>query len=425
MSIKFVCSCGKRLKARDDMAERRTVCPRCGNPVGIPSLDPTRPMPMTPAERLRWQARRPITLSHLDELSDVNEEQGVKPDKLEQRPSPTVPRSPGPVPLPTGLNEGGQSAEETFGQASGRVRRLGHSAGGPGHSASENRGSVISTRPLAVPQPRPADPTTVRLKKERKRHRQFTSRYDWPLERGWYQCLRYPFRAWPLILALAFGLMWLTTAAVLLLPRAMTETPWDTFSIITGLVSLVGPILLLGYVFGFLDCVLASAAVGESRHVRWPGLNLGLVFRSLCSWVIAFLSMPAPLAILGFYYWLYCGDVKTVDAIILAELAIFGFGYWMLAVLCVCHTGRLRDANPWCVAKVAERLGWRMLVAAVLAGCLFLGHGVLAFWTTGLLHDQLVLGLLVATACWLSWLYWATVVFRIVGLWWYWKQVGG
>jgi hypothetical protein len=410
------------LKARDDMAERRTVCPRCGNPVGIPSLDPNRATPMTPAERLRWQARRPITFSHLDELPSINEEQSTEPEELEQRPSRPAPRSPAPV--PTGLTDGNQPAEETFGQAGGRVGRPGHSVGRPGHSASENLGSVTSARPLAVPQPRPADPTTVRLKKNRKPHRQFTSRYDWPLERGWYQCLWYPFRAWPLILALAFGLMWLTTAAALLLPRAMTETPWDTFSITTGLVSLVGPVLLLGYVFGFLDCVLASAAVGESRHVRWPGRNLGLVFRSLCSWVIAFLSVPAPLAILGFYYWLYCGDVKTVDAIILAELAIFGFGYWMLAVLSVCHTGRLRDANPWCVAEVAERLGWRTLVAAVLAGCLFLGHGVLAFWTAGLLHDQLVLGLLVATACWLSWLYWATVVFRIVGLWWYWKQVG-
>ncbi len=396
MSIKFVCSCGKRLKARDDMAERRTVCPRCGNPVGIPSLDPNRATPMTPAERLRWQARRPITLSHLDDLPGISEEQATEPEEVEQPPPQRpVPRSPAPAPV--------------LPRSSPR---------------SENLTPISSARPLAVPQPRPADPTTVRLKKERKPHRQFTSRYDWPLERGWYQCLWYPFRAWPLILALAFGLMWLTTAAALLLPRAMTETPWDTFSITTGLVSLVGPVLLLGYVFGFLDCVLASAAVGESRHVRWPGRNLGLVFRSLCSWVIAFLSVPAPLAILGFYYWLYCGDVKTVDAIILAELAIFGFGYWMLAVLSVCHTGRLRDANPWCVAEVAERLGWRTLVAAVLAGCLFLGHGVLAFWTAGLLHDQLVLGLLVATACWLSWLYWATVVFRIVGLWWYWKQVG-
>jgi hypothetical protein len=43
VSIKFVCSCGKHLKARDEMARRRSICPRCGSLVGIPSREPTRP----------------------------------------------------------------------------------------------------------------------------------------------------------------------------------------------------------------------------------------------------------------------------------------------------------------------------------------------------------------------------------------------
>ena len=41
MPIKFACSCGKHLKARYEMAGRRSMCPRCGAPVGIPSLQPT------------------------------------------------------------------------------------------------------------------------------------------------------------------------------------------------------------------------------------------------------------------------------------------------------------------------------------------------------------------------------------------------
>jgi hypothetical protein len=57
MSIKFVCSCGKHLRARDEMAARRSMCPACGAPVGIPSLQPTHrgttAAPMTPMERLR------------------------------------------------------------------------------------------------------------------------------------------------------------------------------------------------------------------------------------------------------------------------------------------------------------------------------------------------------------------------------------
>jgi hypothetical protein len=56
MAIRFVCSCGKHLRARDEMAARRTACPACGAPVGIPSLEPTHrggvAAPLSPAERL-------------------------------------------------------------------------------------------------------------------------------------------------------------------------------------------------------------------------------------------------------------------------------------------------------------------------------------------------------------------------------------
>jgi hypothetical protein len=62
MTIKFICTCGKHLRARDEMASRRSVCPRCGSPVGIPSLKPTHPgttaAPMTPLERLRHARHR-------------------------------------------------------------------------------------------------------------------------------------------------------------------------------------------------------------------------------------------------------------------------------------------------------------------------------------------------------------------------------
>ncbi|MCI0639338.1 MAG: hypothetical protein L0Y72_29200 [Gemmataceae bacterium] len=54
MAIKFYCSCGKHLRARDEMAGRRSQCPRCGQPVGIPALAPTHPgtpaLPLTEEE---------------------------------------------------------------------------------------------------------------------------------------------------------------------------------------------------------------------------------------------------------------------------------------------------------------------------------------------------------------------------------------
>ncbi|HMF10744.1 MAG TPA: hypothetical protein VKE94_00510, partial [Gemmataceae bacterium] len=47
---------------------------------------------------------------------------------------------------------------------------------------------------------------------------------------------------------------------------------------------------------------------------------------------------------------------------------------------------------------------------------------LLAFYTAGVLHDSVGLGLLLAAGCWLSWLYWATFVFRVVGIWWHYRQ---
>src|SRR5581483_11058359 len=91
MSIKFVCSCGKHLRARDEMAARRSVCPRCGAPVGMPSKQPTQrgaaAAPMTPAER--WLSRRRPAAPRDDE-----------DDTIRIAPSPLAPPSPAVPPVP-------------------------------------------------------------------------------------------------------------------------------------------------------------------------------------------------------------------------------------------------------------------------------------------------------------------------------------
>jgi hypothetical protein len=62
VTIKFVCGCGKRLRAGDDMARVRVRCPGCGDFVGVPSLEPTvvgGQRPMTPRERIRHTRNNP------------------------------------------------------------------------------------------------------------------------------------------------------------------------------------------------------------------------------------------------------------------------------------------------------------------------------------------------------------------------------
>jgi hypothetical protein len=57
MSIKFFCSCGKHLRAREALAGKRSLCPACGKLVGVPSLQPTQrgtvAAPISPAERAK------------------------------------------------------------------------------------------------------------------------------------------------------------------------------------------------------------------------------------------------------------------------------------------------------------------------------------------------------------------------------------
>jgi hypothetical protein len=407
MSIKFVCPCGKRLKARDDMAARRIMCPRCGNPVGVPSLDPSKPTPMTPAERLRAQARRPTAMSFLDD-------------------------SPAPMPVP-------KDAPEETGSKQAEVRKR------PGAASPEKRLTPVSDRsdplpsassglpgvPTVPSEPKaqlamvPSDAAAlagVRQQRRGRPHKQYRAGREWQMERYWFECLGYPFRAMPLVFGLALALSLLTVIFVLLIPEALAETPGDA-RLGPVLLAFLLPMIAFAYVCGFLDCVLSSAADGESRHIRWPGRNLALILRSFIAWVLAALLVPAPLAVIGFYYWLYCGDLQVVDWIILIELGLFGAGYWLLAVLAVSRGERLRDLNPARVVELAEKLGWRSLALAAMAGLLFLGHGFLAYSATGMLHGSEGTGLLLVLFCWVSFMYWATFVFRVLGMWCYQRNI--
>ena len=406
MSIKFVCPCGKHLKARDDMAARRIMCPRCGNPVGVPSLDPNRPTPMTPAERLRAQARRPLALSYLDEV-------------------------PAPMPLPPEDSETSQKEPEV-GKRPAPARS--NNDAPPLHKADDRLVPPATGLPgvpttpatpksqLATIPPDVVTPASIRRQRQRRAHKQYQARYEWRMETYWYECLSYPFRGLPLVLGLALALTAMTAFFVLIIPQALAETPVD-LRLFPVAIAFLAPLGVMAYMCGFLDCVLASAADGESRYVRWPGRNLTLISRSFFAWVLAALCVPAPLAVIGFYYWLYCGDLQVVDWIILIELGVFGAGYWLLAVLAVSRGERLRDLNPARVVELAEKLGWRSLAAAAMAGLLFLGHGFLAYWATGMLHDEIVLGLLLALFCWVSFMYWATFLFRVLGMWCYRRNI--
>src|SRR5436305_1350417 len=106
MAIKFICTCGKHLRARDEMAARRSVCPRCGSPVGIPSRQPTQPGttpgPLTPRERLRARRVVPSAEAVLEEVALATPAPSAPPAPTPPGAAPAAagssPRTPAPSP---------------------------------------------------------------------------------------------------------------------------------------------------------------------------------------------------------------------------------------------------------------------------------------------------------------------------------------
>src|SRR5262249_33413360 len=205
MAIKFFCKCGKKLKAREEMAGRRSICPRCGSPVGIPGLKPTHagaplgPMPIK--DRLRfWQTRLPseaLPKSLLPEEPAPDAQPSASPDesaKSSSQESFSRDAPPHPTLSPAGERGRGEGAERRAPQEK------------PPASFDTPLDRQLVKQVLA-PRRRP-------LASARPRH----------LETRWYQCLLYPFQAWPLVFGLASAFALCTGMVAVIMSRADGST---------------------------------------------------------------------------------------------------------------------------------------------------------------------------------------------------------
>jgi hypothetical protein len=359
MAIKFICSCGKHLRARDEMAARRSVCPRCGAPVGIPSRQPTHPgtapAPLTPTERLR---QRPM----------IRSAEAVLAENTPAPPSTAAQHS---------------------------SRRDAADEAGSSHFAPPL--GPHSTQKASAAEARPARRPALR----------------------WHPDLLYPLRAGPVVLGLAAALTVLTGGISLAWPALyeIVASAQGWVWLVPCAPCVLFPLLTVGYVCAFLDCTYCAAATGVVREVRWPGRDLGLVVRSGLIWLICFLGGPFVPAGVALVFWIRCGDPALVDWLILAELGIVAGGYWLLAVLAVHQNDRLRDANPLRVAQLVDSLGYYVVVAVIGAVALALAHGLLAFAALGELHRNPATGGLLLLASYGSGLFVATAWFRLLGAW--------
>jgi hypothetical protein len=383
MSIKFICTCGKHLRARDEMAGRRSLCPRCGRPVGIPSNESTQQgaaaAPLSPLDRMRTRRVVPHFEPTIDTAPPVNPAE-VEID-LTEEPRP-LPRAVSLPPPSSGLSDLLETAPSF---------------------------------PIAPP-----DPTQVRLRKTREtKHRKLKKRQPWELETRWHHSLRFPFRAWPLVVGLAILLTLLTAGAVLLIRGGdqLSDAPW-WFLLISVPVVLI-PVAGAGYACGFLDCVLISAMAGEAQEIRWPGWKLELAFRSSGTWALCFLAGPVVLFVVAFFFWLYCGDPTWLDWFILGELLVAAVGYGLLNLLSVSRNESLRDLRPAAVVQVIQSLGWPLAPALIASALTILALLAAVLYSLVLLHSEPVLGLAGLTGSWFAVLFVTSFLLRALGVWWF------
>jgi hypothetical protein len=229
--------------------------------------------------------------------------------------------------------------------------------------------------------------------------------------------LTYPLREWRLWLASA-GLLTLLSVGGLLFGPVLFPLQADGDAA-AWLPWLVGPLALwlVGYPCNFLRHILRAAASGGGAEVRWPGVAVVPALTGSLIWLVCFLSGPVVFAASAAVYWVECGEPGLVDWLILAELIFLTVGYHLLMLAAVSERGRLRDTNPLHVIDLAHRLGWRAAVAALAGFVLVVGHGLLGVVAAERLHDDTALAVFLLAAGWLSGLFWATCLFRLLGVW--------
>ncbi len=382
MSIKFICTCGKHLRARDEMAGRRSVCPQCGRPVGIPANEPTQrgtdaAPPLTPTERVQHDSGFKVF--------GLEPPQGAAPSgdfmsyqvvvTQEEQGPPPPPREPaynladvGPLPDPRSRDQRSRDA---------RLDRLLH-------------------------------PAVVQRVKRRRAPR------PWLLEKHWYECLIFPLRAWPLVLGLGAALTLLTGVIVALLQSDLDSLQKWVFYYVTGMFALV----VVGYTCGVFQCVLFSAGQGEFGLVRWPGGDLRLVLHSVIACVLSFLAGPVVPLVVAVMFWLNAGDLELVDYLILLQLGVVALGYWLLAFASVTINDRLRDVAPGAVVHLVRRIGLRALGVAAVAAFLIYGHLVWALTAVEEGHRSGA-GWFLLIIIWSCLLYCVIFLLRWLGLCWY------
>ena len=232
------------------------------------------------------------------------------------------------------------------------------------------------------------------------------------------ESLRYPFwGATGVALLVIFPpILWLVTIVVMVLGSALVLG--------SGLVKIVSLISMIpaglgllgagGFLLLYLAKVLASSAIGEMHHPKWPDWEISALTFGLGRWLVAFFVGGVVGGVPAIAFWIYCGDIGFFDAIILAELIAVGAIYALMALLASILHDDIWGANPITVLRAIRIVGW-----GYAEPCLVSGIAVVLACTVLGLAVELESPFLSAIFFYLFWvfaLYEAMVVLRVLGL---------
>jgi hypothetical protein len=242
-----------------------------------------------------------------------------------------------------------------------------------------------------------------------------------PVEITPLDCLLYPLRDGPGVALLVFfpPLLWVMSVPIFDVVAALW--PHGKFNALALIIiPLTMPLLIsfsfvVGYIALFLGQVLVANTLGESDHPDWPEWDRYQILEGLGRLCWAVIIGVAVGGIPALIYWINCGDIDWIDAIIFVELVALGAGYAQMALIAALVHENILAANPYTVIQAIFRMGWSYLIPCVvtavaltlaalaLAGVLFyspsIGGAALGLW-----------------AFWVFALYEAMIVLRVLGL---------
>ena len=232
------------------------------------------------------------------------------------------------------------------------------------------------------------------------------------------ESLRYPFwGATGVALLVIFPpILWLVSIIAMVLGGAVAMG--------SGLVKLIalismipiglGLLFVVGFLLLYFGKVLATSAIGEMHHPKWPDWEISALTFGFGRWSIAIFLGGVIGGIPAIAYWIYCGDIGFFDAIILAELIALGAIYALMALLASILHEDAWGANPLTVFRAIRLVGWGYAEPCIVTGIAVVLAGTLLALAIELESPFLSAGFFYVF--WVFALYEAMVVLRVLGL---------